>query len=218
MLQGARRREGFTLIEVTLAIVIGVIMIAGAVLIYNQAKTSAGNTRAITKVHSIQACVENFMANSSGSTPDIVTLRALWKRQRPDDWGKSPWGGVNAPMEFPAGTETNGVVNGADIAQDSAEINSGIIGSDGQNGGALRNAPAGEVWTGGLIYYQFTDANDRAIWDATKLSFASVKHYAVASMDSLGDRWYYVKTNGGAKGAGSQGQFDVQGQVQVTPP
>ena len=51
------RIPGFTLIEVTLAIVIGVILIAGGTLLYNQAKNSAGNSRAQAKVASLQALV-----------------------------------------------------------------------------------------------------------------------------------------------------------------
>ena len=58
------RARGFTLIEVTLAIVIGIIMIAGATLIYNQAKTSAGNSRAQAKVVALQQLVEEYAAQN----------------------------------------------------------------------------------------------------------------------------------------------------------
>ncbi len=89
----AKSQAAFTLIEVTLAIVIGVIMIAGAVLIYNQAKTSSGNSRAQAKVLALQQVVEEFASNNAGTYPTISDARALFKRKRPDDYLKSPWGG-----------------------------------------------------------------------------------------------------------------------------
>lgn len=85
--------RGFTLIEVTLAIVIGVIMIAGATLLYNQSKISSGNSRAQAKVLALQQLVEEYAANNAGTYPDIESVRSLWKRKRPDDYLKSPWGG-----------------------------------------------------------------------------------------------------------------------------
>lgn len=85
--------RGFTLIEVTLAIVIGVIMIAGATLLYNQSKISSGNSRAQAKVLALQQLVEEYAANNAGTYPTIESVRALFKRKRPDDYLKSPWGG-----------------------------------------------------------------------------------------------------------------------------
>ncbi len=85
--------RGFTLIEVTLAIVIGVIMIAGATLLYNQSKISSGNSRAQAKVLALQQLVEEYAANNAGTYPTIESVRSLFKRKRPDDYLKSPWGG-----------------------------------------------------------------------------------------------------------------------------
>lgn len=95
MLKSRGKSSGFTLIEVTLAIVIGIVMIAGATLIYNQAKNSAGNSRASAKVLSLQQVVEEFAAQNQGIYPtSIRDLNDLWIRKRPEDWNKSPWGGV----------------------------------------------------------------------------------------------------------------------------
>jgi prepilin-type N-terminal cleavage/methylation domain-containing protein len=86
-------KRGFTLIEVTLAIVIGVIMIAGATLLYNQSKISSGNSRAQAKVLALAQLVEEYAANNAGTYPTMEPVRSLWKRKRPDDYLKSPWGG-----------------------------------------------------------------------------------------------------------------------------
>lgn len=90
-----RAKRGFTLVEVTLAIVIGIILIAGATLIYNQAKNSAGNSRANAKVVALQSVVEEFAAMNGGLYPDkIAYVQGMWSRRRPDDFNKSPWGGL----------------------------------------------------------------------------------------------------------------------------
>jgi type II secretory pathway pseudopilin PulG len=90
-----RSRLGFTLVEVTLAIVVGIVLIAGATMIYNQAKASAGDSRAQAKVVALQSLVEEFAAMNDGVYPTrLADINALWQRKRPDDWNKSPWGGL----------------------------------------------------------------------------------------------------------------------------
>jgi len=107
-------KRGFTLIEVTLAIVIGVIMIAGATLLYNQSKISSGNSRAQAKVLALQQLVEEYAANNQGTYPTVESVRALFKRKRPDDYLKSPWGGqigVDLQSSTDAVTSPRGVAN-----------------------------------------------------------------------------------------------------------
>lgn len=106
--QATRKKKGFTLIEVTLAIVIGIVMIAGATLIYNQAKNSAGNSRASSKVVALQQVIEEFAAQNQGIYPtSLRDLNDLWIRKRPDDWNKSPWGGVIGTSFAPNTPHTN---------------------------------------------------------------------------------------------------------------
>ncbi|MEB3236312.1 MAG: type II secretion system protein [Candidatus Sericytochromatia bacterium] len=106
--QATRKKKGFTLIEVTLAIVIGIVMIAGATLIYNQAKNSAGNSRASSKVVGLQQVIEEFAAQNQGIYPtSLRDINDLWIRKRPDDWNKSPWGGVIGSSLNPNSAHTN---------------------------------------------------------------------------------------------------------------
>jgi prepilin-type N-terminal cleavage/methylation domain-containing protein len=86
-------QSGFTLIEVTLAIVIGVVVIAGATVLYNQAKASAALTAAQSKVNAAAASVEEFSARNFGRYPTDAQFETVWKRNRPDDYNSSPWGG-----------------------------------------------------------------------------------------------------------------------------
>ncbi|MBM3268355.1 MAG: prepilin-type N-terminal cleavage/methylation domain-containing protein [Candidatus Sericytochromatia bacterium] len=108
-----KTRAGFTLIEVTLAIVIGVIIIAGAVLVYNQAKASAGNSRAQSKVSALQQLIEESASANAGQYPSrLDDINVWWKKKRPDDWNKSPWGGVIGTDFKPGDADLgNGVAN-----------------------------------------------------------------------------------------------------------
>lgn len=87
------RRRGFTLIEVTLSIVIGIILIAGATLLFNQAKIGAGNTRAKARVASLEALIEESAANAGGAYPTLASVQTEWVSKHPDDYDVSPWGG-----------------------------------------------------------------------------------------------------------------------------
>ncbi|MNX70139.1 hypothetical protein D3C86_1013800 [compost metagenome] len=95
---GMSKQKGFTLIEVSLAIVIGVIVLAGAITLYNQSRISAGNAKAQAKVLRSANIVETLAAESGGSYPSLDQLRSKWFAVAPDDARTSPWGG-NAGRE-----------------------------------------------------------------------------------------------------------------------
>lgn len=88
------KQKGFTLIEVSLAIVIGVIVLAGAVALYNQTKIATGNAKAQEKVLRAANAVELLAAESGGAYPTIDQLRGKWITLAPDDARSSPWGGI----------------------------------------------------------------------------------------------------------------------------
>jgi prepilin-type N-terminal cleavage/methylation domain-containing protein len=189
-----RQKKGFTLIEVTLAIVIGIIMIAGATLIYNQAKTSAGNSRAQAKVVALQQLIEEFAAQNQGIYPaSISDVNALWKRKRPDDWNKSPWGGLTGTTYVPTdlvnglGVLTTTVPGTATAANTLANIAApGAIIVRPFDGVAAANVGAPGL-VGGLAY-DYDSAN--AVWsyssDVMTNRPATVKGYAVYICDQQG--------------------------------
>lgn len=206
------RTKGFTLIEVTLAIVIGIVLIAGATLIYNQAKASAGNSRAQAKVVSMQSLVEQYMARADGVPPDITVVRALWERARPDDFNKSPWGGLVMPTVQGTAT-TSGVIDGNTL--DAANFTQGgdhILGNEGGAEGAPL-PPPDSSWTGTLIYYRWPDAATYFVWDENRRTALPGKTYTVCSTNQKGMRWFYVRGN--ATGlSGEDAKFGITGQIQ----
>lgn len=204
--------RGFTLLEVTLAIVIGIIVFAGATLIYNQAKASASETRAKAKVMSLQSLVEQSMAKD-GIPPEVDALRALWVRQRPDDWNKSAWGGAIAPVQFPGTTDTSGIVDGADLTPDSTEMSPTGTRAIGGVGG-VRGPPSAD-WSGILLYYRFSSATEYLVFDETRQAMVKAKNYAIATVNVKGERWFHVATNP-AMGSSKVEVGEISGWTQDT--
>ena len=79
------------MIEVTLAIVIGVVVIAGATVMYRQSAVSAGNVKAQEKTQSLATIIEEFAVRQN-RYPTHDQLRNVWEKTRPDAL-LSPWGG-----------------------------------------------------------------------------------------------------------------------------
>lgn len=115
--------SGFTLIEVTLAIVIGVVVIAGATVLYNQAKNSAASTAAQNKVNAAAATIEEFAAKNFGRYPTDAQFVASWTRTRPDDVANSPWGGLTG--------EADGILSGTVLNANVAEVAAETTGNVG---------------------------------------------------------------------------------------
>lgn len=94
----SKAAKGFTLIEVALAVTLGVVMLAGVIAIYNQVRESVATGKMKEKVMTAAAVIEEISAQS-GSYPNPTVAaeqnRAIAKYQatRPDDYNISPWGG-----------------------------------------------------------------------------------------------------------------------------
>lgn len=167
------RSGGFTLIEVTLSIVIGIILIAGATLLYNQAKWGAGATRAKAKVDALEGLVEEMTADSGGTLPTPAGLYALWVQRRPDDYAESPWGGA-------ASTPTGGTFDRQGF--DSYDWTGGYEpqgGTDPSQAGCVQYS----IISGGAS----ASAKDLSTGQYTR----SLWHYCVESMGPDGSKFWY---------------------------
>ncbi len=163
------KESGFTLIEVTLAIVIGVVVIAGATVLYNQAKTSAGNSKAQSKVMALQQVVEEYAANNYGTYPPVASVQSMWKRKRPDDYNISPWGGTIGT----AASASNGVLAAAiDGAGFATGIATDLVDEDKQS----------------AMEYAHSTTNEKSvIWDLITSNTKTVKGYAVWIRNEKGE-------------------------------
>lgn len=107
-----KAQKGFTLIEVSLAIVIGVIILAGAITLYNQSKLSAGNSKAQEKSLALASLAEEMAANNNGQYASLAQLNNAWLTRR-DDARSSPWGGALNAADGGVAQAQNGTANGA---------------------------------------------------------------------------------------------------------
>lgn len=161
-----RPESGFTLIEVTLAIVIGVVVIAGATVLYNQAKNSAANSAAQNKVNAAAATIEEFAARNYGRYPTGAQLETIWVRNRPDDYNVSPWGGL-------AAVASSGILVGSNFEKVEAPIT---------------NASGS-----GTIEYRLSTSNSTAsIWDSQLENTKTVRGYSLWIYNGAGEGPHFV--------------------------
>ncbi|MBO9541825.1 type II secretion system protein [bacterium] len=178
------RSGGFTLIEVSLAMVIGIIVLGGAITLYNQVKVSAANGEAKSRALALAALVEEH-ASRSTNYPKLDELNKLWEARRPDDAKKNPWGGELSGDPIDGHENVQSLVS-APVVLGSGERHIGVT------------APT-TLADRGRLYY-FRHANNEAFWiDDFSLAGADeasgtvrVQGYGIAYVGPNGENWYNV--------------------------
>lgn len=203
----ADRAAGFTLIEVSLAIVVGILVVAGSVALFQQSKVSAQNSAAKEKLMSLSMLIEEIDQRNY-SLPTMTQLRTHWKTRRPDDYNKSPWGGT-----FTVDPVANNCVDGNDAVGVGVEIGNGP-------GGTAQ--PGTTVADQGRVYYYRRDPNvagrpyiwldELSVYAAEDpLSVVRVSDYGVAVIGPDGRQWYFVEGKKKTNTAG--GPTTAEGQI-----
>jgi prepilin-type N-terminal cleavage/methylation domain-containing protein len=105
------KRRGFTLLEVALAVVVGLSIMYGVFLSYEAKKESAGNSIARERLTNAMGTMEAYVA-SKGSLPVSGSgeFSRSWAALHPDEKALSPWGGAT-------GDPTLGVSEDPPLAQ-----------------------------------------------------------------------------------------------------
>lgn len=185
-------RKGFTLVEVALAVAVGLIIIGGAVLGYNAVKDNASNSNARNRVLSGVTMVEEYAAANGGQFPDSAdaagaggSFTTMWGKKRPDDKATSPWGGttgapdgVDEADEAPAEELTaDAAASGAAVIADG--IATGVDAVANMNYLSLTKGAANEEWA--------------ALTAGSTASKVTFKNYAVGIADKNGNTWWDVK-------------------------
>lgn len=201
----ADRHAGFTLIEVSLAIVIGLILIAGAVVIFQQSRNSAQNAAAKEKLMSLSMLVEE-LEQRNFALPSRVQLASFWKQRRPDDYDKSPWGGTFT-------ITGDDWVDGNDVVGDGQEIGSGLGGTPF---GGTTIADRGRLYyfrrepnTGGRRFIWMDEFNVFGPEDPQ--SIVRLQEFGVGLLGPDGRQWYYVEGRNKTNQAG--GPLTAEGQI-----
>jgi hypothetical protein len=175
-----RKKEGgYSLMEVGLALSIGILLTGSAVYGYKALRDQSGDAAMRQKVQDLRVLVEELYAPSSAfPTPD--TLRTAWKMRRPDDYKSSPWGGP--------------VIG-------STETNRGILSQTISDGATQYEELEKDSSTGGALHYIWIEnagaAGTAAFWDVTRGATVSATAYMVAGdkpVDGQGHLFFHVQS------------------------
>lgn len=179
-------RKGFTLVEVALAVAVGLIVIGGAIVGFNSVRENAQNSAARQKVDAAVAIVESVAASnnqmypaSNATTPTIIST--TWQKQR-TDWNANPWGG-------PAGDAVDGVTELDPVAFGSA----GVLAAPATPSTVLTavTAPVTAANAGNVLYQSATAASQwGTVTDNSIGQPKVIKGYVVSIYDKTGTPWY----------------------------
>jgi prepilin-type N-terminal cleavage/methylation domain-containing protein len=179
-----RSRKGFTLVEVALAVAVGLIVIGGAIVGFNSVRENAQNSGARERIDAAVALIENMAAANNQLYPTSNAAShsgfgATWKAQRPD-YNTNPWGGRNANAAGDGVTEwTAASFGGMTQAAPGLLTAVAATATDGAGNLIYRSATAAGPWG------HVTDASD----NADKV----VRSYFVSLYDKAGTPFWYVK-------------------------
>jgi prepilin-type N-terminal cleavage/methylation domain-containing protein len=183
-------RKGFTLVEVALAVAVGLIVIGGAIVGFNAVRENAQNSSARQKVDGAVGIVENLAAANNQIYPASVAgagagtgiFSTTWAKQRPD-FGANPWGGPTL-----------------DTADGVTEVAPGDFGSAAMlatpAAAATVTAPAttGTEGAGNIIYQTATATSQwGTVQDTSDAQFKVVKGYYLTLYGKDGIPMWYVK-------------------------
>jgi len=195
-----KSRKGFTLVEVALAVAVGLIIIGGAVLGYNAVKDNAANSNARDRVLTAVSMVEEYSSANGGrypsnpatatsvaTTAQLGTFTTMWKNKRPDDYASSPWGGAaGGPYGSDECTTTTGFAGNAASSSATAVSSTSLTG--------LYAASSTPAQAADMMYMNIASAAPWASITAYSTSSAVVvKNYAVGIFDKNGVAWWDVK-------------------------
>jgi prepilin-type N-terminal cleavage/methylation domain-containing protein len=175
--------RGFTLVEVALAIAVGLIVIAGAVIGYNVTKDSAANSTARERVNQASAFIAEYAAANSGNYPVSLpggtgNFTNMWKRKQPDDYNSSPWGGQTG--------DPNGVVEMPPI------VNGTLDPAVAPNHAADLTVDTSKAAS--LIYVSIQGNRFSNLQQFSNPTAVSAKGYAVSIYDRVGNPWFHLVT------------------------
>lgn len=190
-----KTRKGFTLVEVALAVAVGLIIIGGAVLGYNAVKDNASNSNARNRVLSAVTMIEEYSAANGGQYPASKAdgtgpFTTMWTAKRVDDKALSPWGGASGGTTV--ALANTGVTEVAPLdfasADAAAATASAAVMLGYTDGAAVATAATMQYASATLAATPWA----KVVASSTS-SDTNVKNYAVGIADKTGDPWWDVK-------------------------
>ncbi len=180
-----RRRSGFTLVEVALAVAVGLIILGGAITGYNAVKDNASSSMARRKVNIGTSAVVEYGAANFGRYPTSVAgaaggeFSAMWVRKNPEEYNVSPWGGQTSDTTDGV-LEIAPITTGTDAA--SAPDETTLLATDGTQ-------------AANMIYANLTNTGYVRLKQLSNPDAYLVKGFVLSIHDRHGQPWFHLTTN-----------------------
>jgi type II secretory pathway pseudopilin PulG len=176
-----RRYAGFTLVEVALAIAVGLIIIAGSVIMYNATKDMAASSNARERVNKANTLIVEYASANNGLYPPSAAaggqFTTMWKLKNPDEYNSSPWGGTTGDVNSGVSEMnpiTDGTLDPATAPNHAADLT--VDGSKAAN----------------LIYVQIQNNRFAKLQQFSNPTAITAKGYAVSIYDRTGNPWFHL--------------------------
>jgi len=187
--------SGFTLVEASLVITVGIMVFASAIAIYRQYRHSVSLANANERVIALQQRVESLFS-MRGAIPTLSQLKTDWEVARPNDAFSNPWGGVGKAGGVSAS------LMGGELTPTSGEVVAPNPSPDDQ---------------GVLAYYDTSDLpNYLRVNDVTTgtMTFTKWRNYACAIVPNTeGSQGYFFVRGISTNPVGSSSGTDLTGQI-----
>jgi prepilin-type N-terminal cleavage/methylation domain-containing protein len=194
-------RKGFTLVEVALAVAVGLIVIGGAIVGFNAVRENAFNSAARQKVDAAMVIVENIAAANNQIYPTSVANDAAaqsafsrtWQTQRTTDFNANPWGGAlveaDGVIEVPAisfGHTTEALATAATVTAPATGTYTPVTTAVPTDAGARAGTVSYNSAAPGGLWGKQTDISDGSV--------KVIKGYTVSMFDKLGNAYWYIRS------------------------
>ncbi len=168
-------RRGFTLVEVALVTVLGLVIIAGTVIAYNANKAQAAGADARKRIQIGQTVIEEFAAaNHDYPVSGANQFVTMWATSHADEAARSPWGGSAGIAQ--GAVEDSPFTDGAGDAA-SAPDKTSAVAADGARHGCLHYT---SVANSGYVKVDTRNTGE------TK----TLRAYVLSIYDSSGTPWF----------------------------
>lgn len=113
--KASRRRRGFTLVEIAMVLAIGIVLIAGALLLYQNASTNSKITEAGTQVANVSQAVRSIYAGqaSYNGLANTMISTALPRKMVKDATGATLVNAFNGGVAVAAAQPASGLADSA---------------------------------------------------------------------------------------------------------
>lgn len=175
------RPAGFTLVEVALAIAVGLIIIAGSVIMYNATKDMAASSNARERVNKANTLIAEYAAANAGNYPVSNAtggqFTTMWKLKNPEEYNASPWGGYTADTASGVSEMapiTNGTLDPATAPNHATDL------------------PVDGTKAANLIYVSIQGNRFAKLQQFSNPTAITAKGYAVSIYDRTGTPWFHM--------------------------